>query len=326
MRVESVPVLVKNIDHEVALLRKKESSYEYRKAAEFRELDANKDIQGGRLHVGDAKETERVISPFISSTLIGDIEDVLFSSSTSSSSFPSSQSSTSTSSFTSSSYTTPYTTKDLSPSAPYSPHSSSTPSSSSSASTTVDSTTDKRELIEIEADTDADIAIDNTPYLANTSPEMAELLVKRSHLHNEWQGIRAKLASINKMRHAIEALKVSLKSATKLGNHSKIDSIEQFEIPEKESIIMSILSSISPDSPFYYLCDTVTSTEIANIMAKNTGIPMGNLLEGQSFLSYPVLSSSLLLCHSILDTSLYCCALSSFIIHHMKYFTSTHIV
>lgn len=295
MRVESVPVLVKNIDHEVALLRKKESSYEYRKAAEFRELDANKDIQSGRLHVGEVKETERVISPFISSTLIGDIEDVLFSSSTSSSSFPSSQSSTSpTSSSTSSPYTTPYTTKNLSPSAPYSPPSSSTPSSpsSSSASTTVDSTTDKRELTEI--DTDADVAIDNTPYLANTSPEMAELLVKRSHLHNEWQGIRAKLANINKMRHAIEALKVSLKSATKLGNHSKIDSIEQFEIPEKESIMTSILSSISPDSPFYYLCDTVTSTEIANIMAKNTGIPMGNLLEGRCcpvLFLYSVLSS-----------------------------------
>jgi hypothetical protein len=293
MRVESVPVLVKNIDREVALLRKKESSYEYRKAAEFRELDANKDIQGGRLHVGEAKEPERVISPFISSTLIGDIEDVLFSSSTSSSSFPSSQSSTSTSSstFTSSPYTTPYTTKNLSPSAPYNPHSSSTPSSpsSSSVSTTVDSTTDKRELTETE--TDADVAIDNTPYLANTSPEMAELLVKRSHLHNEWQGIRAKLANINKMRLAIEALKVSLKSATKLGNHSKIDSIEQFEIPEKESIMASILSSISPDSPFYYLCDTVTSTEIANIMAKNTGIPMGNLLEGQSCFYYSVLSS-----------------------------------
>ena len=293
MRVESVPVLVKNIDHEVALLRKKESSYEYRKAAEFRELDANKDIQSGRLHVGEVKETERVISPFISSTLIGDIEDVLFSSSTVSSSFPSSPSSTSTSSstFTSSPYTTPYTTKDLSPSAPYSPHSSSTPSSSS-ASTTVDSAADKRELTEIE--TDEDVAIDNTPYLANTSPEMAELLVKRSHLHNEWQGIRAKLANINKMRHAIEALKVSLKSATKLGNHSKIDSIEQFEIPEKESIMTSILSSISPDSPFYYLCDTVTSTEIANIMAKNTGIPMGNLLEGRScpvLFCYSVLSS-----------------------------------
>jgi ATP-dependent Clp protease ATP-binding subunit ClpA len=297
MRVESVPVLVKNIDHEVASLRKKESSYEYRKAAEFRELDANKDIQSGRLHVVEVKETERVISPFISSTLIGDIEDVLFSSSTVSSSFPSSQSSTSTSSSTSSPYTTPYTTKNLSPSAPHSPHSSSTPSSpsSSSASTTVDSTADKRELSEIETDTD--VTIDSTPYLANTSPEMAELLVKRSHLHNEWQGVRAKLANINKMRHAIEALKVSLKSATKLGNHSKIDSIEQFEIPEKESIMTNILSSISPDSPFYYLCDTVTSTEIANIMAKNTGIPMGNLLEGRSC---PVLSCPVLFYYSVL--------------------------
>ena len=332
MRVESVPVLVKNIDHEVALLRKKESSYEYRKAAEFRELDANKDIQIGRLHVGEVKETERVISPFISSTLIGDIEDVLFSSSAVSSSFPSSQSSTSTSSSTSSSYTTAYTTKNLSPSAPYNPHSSSSPtSSSSSASTTVDSTTDKRESTETEIDTEA--AIDNTPYLANTSPEMAELLVKRSHLHNEWQGIRAKLANINKMRHAIEALKVSLKSATKLGNHSKIDSIEQFEIPEKESVMTNILSSISPDSPFYYLCDTVTSTEIANIMAKNTGIPMGNLLEGQCF---PVLSCHVMSCHtlscpilpflfppllfySFLDSFSYQCGSSSSIIHHERF-------
>ena len=251
MRIESVPSLVKSIDLEVSLLRKKESSYEYRKAAEYRELDSSKEIQNDvKIIVEEVKGGERVTSPFISSTLIANIEDALFSNSIPSSSFPSSQSTTSSNS----------------------PHTS----PSSSGSTTVDSSTEKKESVELEAD----VAADNTPYLANMSPEMTELLIKRSHLHNEWQGIRTKLANINKMRHAIEALKTSLKSATKLGNHSKIDSIEQFEIPEKESIMTSILSSISPESPFYYLCDTVTSTEIANIMAKNTGIPMGNLLEG----------------------------------------------
>ena len=276
MRIESVPLQVKNIDLEVSLLRKKESSYEYRKNAEFRELDGNKDIYNGVKvsSVDEVKGAERMTSPFISSTLVGDIEDALFATTATSSSMPSTE--TSTSSFYSS-----HSSYSPSPSS----SSSSSSSLSSSSSTTVESTIDKKDSLEGEAD----IPLDSTPYLANMSPEMTELLTKRSHLHTEWQGIRTKLANINTMRRAIEALKIALKSATKLGNHSKIDSIEQFEIPEKESMMTKILASISPDSPFYYLCDTVTSTEIANIMAKNTGIPMGNLLEGTYLLSYSYL-------------------------------------
>lgn len=275
MRIESVPLLVKNIDHDVSELRKKESSYEYRKNAEFRELDGNKDISNGVkvLSVEDVKGVERVTSPLISSTLVGDIEDALFATTATSSSLPSLEPSTS-------SFYSSHSSNLPSPSSSSSP--SPSLSSSIASSTTVESTIDKKESLEVDTDT----ALDSTPYLANMSPEMTELLIKRSHLHNEWQGIRTKLANINKMRQAIEALKIALKSATKLGNHSKIDSIEQFEIPEKENIMTSILSSISPDSPFYYLCDTVTSTEIANIMAKNTGIPMGNLLEGTFLLFY----------------------------------------
>ena len=281
MRIESVPLLVKNIDLEVSILRKKESSYEYRKNAEFRELDGNKDIFDGVKvsSVEEVKGVERVTSPFISSTLVGDIEDALFATTATATSSSKPSSETSTSSFYSS-----HSSTSSPPSS--SSASSSSLSSSSSSTTTVESTIDKKDSLEGEA---ADIALDSTPYLANMSPQMTDLLTKRSHLHNEWQGIRNKLANINTMRRAVEALKIALKSATKLGNHSKIDSIEQFEIPEKESMMTRILASISPDSPFYYLCDTVTSTEIANIMAKNTGIPMGNLLEGTYSLSYSYL-------------------------------------
>ena len=109
---------------------------------------------------------------------------------------------------------------------------------------------------------------------------MMELTGRRDLLMNEWQSVRNKLNAINKGRLFIENLKISMKNAIKLGNHIKIDSIERFEIPNKEKEMKNIYDSISPNSPFYYLCESVTTTEIANIMAKNTGIPMGNLLEG----------------------------------------------
>ena len=113
------------------------------------------------------------------------------------------------------------------------------------------------------------------------SEEMRELMLKKKELNLEWQSVRGKLTAINKGRIFIEGLKTSLKSAIKLGNHSRIDAIERFEMPNKEKEMITIFESISPLSPFYYLCDSVTTTEIANIMAKNTGIPMGNLLEGK---------------------------------------------
>ena len=113
------------------------------------------------------------------------------------------------------------------------------------------------------------------------SKEMKGLTLQRNELSTDWKNVRNKLTEINKGRIYIEKLKVSLKSAIKLGNHSRVDTIERIEIPKEENDMINIFKSISSLSPFYYLCDSVTTNEIANIIAKNTGIPMGNLLEGK---------------------------------------------
>ena len=122
---------------------------------------------------------------------------------------------------------------------------------------------------------------DNSTYAPPLSGDMSQLVTRRNELTSEWQNIRNKLISINKSRQFIEGLQATLKSSVKLGNHSKVDSIERFEIPNKLKEMKDTLASISPSSPFFYLSESVTHVEVANIMAKNTGIPMGNLLEGE---------------------------------------------
>jgi ATP-dependent Clp protease ATP-binding subunit ClpA len=233
MRIESVPLIVKNVENELSVLRKKEATSLYfnslNSTGSVREIKTEKE-EIETVVIEKVQETVSVVtSPFISSAAMAGIESSIFSSITS----------TTTSSI--------FASKEIS---------------------------EKKE-------TDREPDSEPQAYTAPLSSEMSELLSKRNEMVSEWQTVKGKLGSINKIRHFIESLKVALKSATKLGNHSKVDSLERFEIPNKEKEMVKILASISPDSPFYYLCDAVTGIEIANIMAKNTGIPMGNLLEGK---------------------------------------------
>ena len=238
MRIESTPILIKNIEKEISLLRKTESTAEYIKLNNLNNnlnnnsktniSNQNQEIQSGKNEKVEEEKTSSP-SPFISSTLVSNIEAALFSTSSTTSSSPT---------FISSAEINESTVGTLEPN------------------------------------------LESAEYLAPVSTEMSELQSKRNELFSDWQGIRTKLSNINKIRHFIETLKITLKSAIKAGNYSKVESIERFEIPNKEKEMANIFLSIPTNSPFYYLCDTVTAGEVANILAKNTGIPMGNLLEG----------------------------------------------
>ena len=235
MRIESTPILIKNIENEISMLRKKESTAEYVKLNNANN-SSNKTFQPNqnqeiKIEKNDVENSPSP-SPFISSTLVSNIEAALFSTSSSTSN------TTSSPTFISSAEITESAKSDLEPN------------------------------------------LESAEYVAPVSTEMGEFLSKRNELTTDWNGIRTKLSNINKIRHFIETLKITLKSAIKAGNYSKVESIERFEIPNKEKEMANIFSSIPTSSPFYYLCDTVTAGEVANILAKNTGIPMGNLLEG----------------------------------------------
>ena len=233
MRIESVPLSVRNIENELSVLRKKEATSLYfnnlNTIGNVKEIKTEKE-EVETLVIEKVQETVSVVtSPFISSVAMAGIESSIFSSIT---------------------------------------------------STTNSSLFASKEINE-KKETDREPDSEPPVYTAPLSTEMSELLSKRNEMVSDWQTVKGKLSSINKIRHFIETLKAALKSATKLGNHSKVDSLERFEIPNKEKEMVKILASIPTDSPFYYLCDAVTAPEIANIMAKNTGIPMGNLLEGE---------------------------------------------
>jgi ATP-dependent Clp protease ATP-binding subunit ClpA len=113
------------------------------------------------------------------------------------------------------------------------------------------------------------------------SDTMIELLSEKKEFLSQYNVIRTKLNDINKHRVMIESLKVQLKNVTKLNEYTLMDRLENIDIPNVINTIDNIFNSIDRNSVFYYLCESVTSKDVADILANNTGIPMGNILEGR---------------------------------------------
>ena len=163
--------------------------------------------------------------------------------------------------------------------------SSGSSSSSSSSSSCSSSTSISDSLANIDTKkesldpTDTKITIDT-----ELPDDMLKLIEKKKVLEKQWQSVRSVLFEINETRTALEALKAEIIEAVRAGDHQRVDKIENVLLKEKAETIEELYLSIEAlgkDNPFSSMGRSVTSREVADIVAANTGIPTGTLMDGE---------------------------------------------
>ena len=151
-------------------------------------------------------------------------------------------------------------------------------SSSSSSTTDSDSSTNTGDTITVEGSLDPTDTIEKLP------DDMLKLIEKKKVLEKQWQSVRSVLFEINETRTTLEALKGEIIEAVRAGDHQRVDKIENVLLKEKAEIIDALYLSIEAlgkDNPFSSMGRSVTSREVADIVAANTGIPTGTLMDGE---------------------------------------------
>ena len=113
--------------------------------------------------------------------------------------------------------------------------------------------------------------------------ELAELKERANALKAAWQNEKANLTQIGELMEQIEALRIESEQAKRSGNLGRASEIEYGQIPELEARLKGVRETLETDTQgTQMLKERVSAEDIAEIVAKWTGIPVSRLMEGET--------------------------------------------
>ena len=113
--------------------------------------------------------------------------------------------------------------------------------------------------------------------------ELAELKEQADALKAAWQNEKASLTQIGELMEQIEALRIESEQAKRSGNLAGASELEYGKIPELESQLNRVRETMEANAQgTQMLKEQVGAEDIAEIVAKWTGIPVYRLMEGET--------------------------------------------
>ena len=119
--------------------------------------------------------------------------------------------------------------------------------------------------------------------LQNLEKELKELQRETEDLKKKWQAEKADITNIRNTKTAIESVRTEIEKAEQGGNLAKAAELKYGKLPELERRLSTEEKRMQSDSvKDRMLKEEVGSEDIAEVVAKWTGIPVSKMLEGES--------------------------------------------
>jgi ATP-dependent Clp protease ATP-binding subunit ClpB len=107
--------------------------------------------------------------------------------------------------------------------------------------------------------------------------ELGELEAKSADLTSIWQAEKEKLAGTQKIKEQLDAARLELEQAQRIGNLERAGELAYGLIPDLEKAVTE--ANEAPDGNM--LDEEVTDTHIAGVVSRWTGVPVDKMLEGE---------------------------------------------
>jgi ATP-dependent Clp protease ATP-binding subunit ClpB len=118
--------------------------------------------------------------------------------------------------------------------------------------------------------------------LAALEKEFANLKSERDALKAQWESEKRAIDDIQKLRAALEIARTEMDKAQRQGDLTRVAEYKYGKIPQLEQQLKEHEAKVSGDrSRRRLLQEEVTADEIAEVVARWTGIPVSRLLEGE---------------------------------------------
>ncbi|HTS43262.1 MAG TPA: ATP-dependent chaperone ClpB [Puia sp.] len=113
------------------------------------------------------------------------------------------------------------------------------------------------------------------------SVEIGNLSVQRDTLKAKWQQEKELVEKVQEAKSQIESLKLAAEKAEREGDYGKVAEIRYGKIKEQEKVIDDYSKELSGSSEKRLLKEEVDAEDIAESVAKATGIPVARMLQSE---------------------------------------------
>jgi ATP-dependent Clp protease ATP-binding subunit ClpB len=137
----------------------------------------------------------------------------------------------------------------------------------------------ERQIRQLEIEREAIKRENDEAKLKDLNTEIANLAVQRDTLKSKWKEEREILEKVQNAKAAIEQLKLEAEQAERNGEYGRVAEIRYGKIKEQESIISEFSTQLDQLSEKRLLKEEVDAEDIAESVAKMTGIPVSKMLQ-----------------------------------------------
>ncbi|MFD1872022.1 ATP-dependent chaperone ClpB [Hymenobacter bucti] len=138
----------------------------------------------------------------------------------------------------------------------------------------------QRRMMQLEIEREAIRREDNHDREAVLSKELAELGTQRDELKAKWEGEKSVLTGIQTEKENIERFKTEAEQAERQGDYGRVAELRYGKIQEAEQKLKTLQDEANATKDGGgMLQEVVTSEDIAEVVAKWTGIPMSKMLQ-----------------------------------------------
>ena len=111
--------------------------------------------------------------------------------------------------------------------------------------------------------------------------ELAELREQSSAMKAEWQSEKDSISELREVKERLEQARMEAERAEREANLQRAAELRYGEIPELEKRLADHEAAESDDGRVRFLKEEVDAQDVAEVVAKWTGIPVARLLEGE---------------------------------------------
>ncbi|VAX76462.1 Chaperone protein ClpB [Serratia symbiotica] len=109
--------------------------------------------------------------------------------------------------------------------------------------------------------------------------QLDQKLLEYSKLESDWKAEKASISGTQKIKAKLEHAKLSFDQARRLGDLGRMSELQYGKLPELEKQLASVIQAEGKSMKL--LRNRVTDSEIAEVVARSTGIPVARMLEGE---------------------------------------------
>ena len=139
----------------------------------------------------------------------------------------------------------------------------------------------ERQIRQLEIEREAIKRESDETKLKELNTEIANLAVQRDTLKAKWVAEKELVDQLQTAKLSIEQLRLEAERAEREGDYGKVAEIRYGKIKEQENLVASLSNQLSQETEKRLLKEEVDAEDIAEAVAKATGIPVSKMLQSE---------------------------------------------